>query len=215
MRTTTLLFAFFLVLSATGYGQFKKGATLLGGDLSFSTQTNSQLNADDQKSSSFVFSPVFAKAIKENLFFGGSLIFGSTNGTYNTNGETKSRTYGGGIFVRRYKNVFGKISAFVQGGLNATVLDGESNQGVDLNTKTNGFSLYASLTPGISVAVSKKLYLEAGFQNLAQVGYSQQKQKGYNFGNNIDNKITSFNFSSSLSTESAGLYFGARFILPH
>jgi hypothetical protein len=215
MRATTFLSAVFLLLSATTYGQFKKGSTLLGGDISFNTsKVEDLINASESKSSAFTFSPVFAKAIKDNLFFGGSLSFGSSKSTYNTNGEAKGETYYASLFLRKYKPVFGKFNAFLQAGINVGRLVSETEEGPDYNRASKAFTTFASLTPGVSIGVSKKLYLEAGFNNLLSLGYTNEKITGYNFGNNIDRKSSSFGFSSSLSTEQAGLFFGVRFILP-
>jgi hypothetical protein len=214
MRATTFLSAVFLLLSATTYGQFKKGSTLLGGDISFNTNKAESITpAYENKSTAFTFSPVFAKAIKDNLFLGGTLSFGSSKGTYNSNGETKDETYYAGVFVRKYKPVFGKFNAFVQAGITGGKFNSTAKD-VNVDTKSESFTVFASISPGISVGVSKKLYLEAGFLNIASLGYGSGKESGISYGNAVNRKSSNFGFSSSLSTEQAGLYFGVRFILP-
>jgi hypothetical protein len=215
MRITKFLSAAFLLLSGTTYGQFKKGSTLLGGDISFSSQKTENLNSSSaDKFHSFSISPVFAKAIKDNLFFGGSLRFESSKSTYMSNNVAEGQGFIAGVFVRKYKPIFGKFNAFVQAGINGGISKATSNQGINYDVESKGFRVYASVTPGISVGVSKKLYLEAGFADIASLGYSSQKQTGTSNGTGINMKTSSFNFSSSLSTTSAGLFFGIRFILP-
>lgn len=214
MRKNLLLLLPILFLVTTAHGQFKKGATLLGGDINFNTQKVTNLNSPAEKSHAFGFSPVFAKATKDNLFWGGSLSFGSSESIYNSNGKANSQTYYAGVFVRRYIPVHGKFYAFVQGGVNGGYLTTKTRQGPDYNMKSESYTVFASVTPGISVGVSKKFFLEAGFSNIAMLAYTHEKQTGYYFGSPIRKEINSFGFSSSLSTNSGGLFFGTRFILP-
>jgi hypothetical protein len=203
-----------LLFSTLSYGQFKKGSVLLGGDVSFGMSKTENLNNPTQKTNAFTFSPVFAKATRDNLFIGGSLSLGVSKSIFNVNGEAKTQTYYMSVFARRYKSIFGKINAFVQGGISGGRIVTKNMQGVDYKSEGKGVSVFASITPGISVSVSKKLFLEAGFSNIAAVSYDRNKETGYNFGSTIDRKNSSFSFSSSLSTSTGGLFFGARFILP-
>lgn len=204
----------FLLITSTAFGQFKKGSTLLGGDISFNTQKIKNLNSPAEKSHGFTFSTVVAKATRDNLFWGGSLSFGSSKSVYNTNSEAKGQTYYAGVFVRRYWPIHGRFNAFFQGGLNAGRLISKTRQGADYRMDSKATTVFASATPGISVAVSKKFFLEAGFTNIASIGYTHEKQTGNNFGSVINRKFNSFGFSSSLSTQTGGLFFGSRFILP-
>lgn len=214
MRKNLLLPLAFIFFANISKAQFKKGSTLLGGDISFSTQNIKYMNTPQQKSHAFSITPVFAKATKENLFWGGSLSFGSTESVYNINGEAKGQAYYAGVFLRRYMPIHGKFNAFFQAGVNGGYLISKASQGSDYNARTETFTLYASVTPGISVNVSKRFFLEAGFSNIASIVYSNGKQTENNFGNRIDQKLSSFGFSTSLSTNSGGLFFGTRFILP-
>jgi len=66
----------------------------------------------------------------------------------------------------------------------------------------------------IFVGVSKKVFLEAGFSNIAAVSYQHGKSTSYNFGNTTTGKSSGFGFSSSLGSFSNNLYFGFRFIIP-
>lgn len=216
MKQTLLLFATILLLSCSVNAQFNKGATLFGGDISAAfSKTQNQFTPDTSKSHALSFSPVFAKAIKDNLFLGVSLTVSDSRNSFLNNGETKATTLGGGVFVRRYKTLFGKFHAFLQAGINASKSTYKSTQPTGYIEKTEGISLYASISPGISVAVSKKLFFEAGFSNMASLDYSFNKQSAGTPGNTIINKSHGFGFSSSLGTQQAGLFFGARIILPH
>lgn len=213
MRLIKILTVVFLILPDKTFCQFKKGSTLLGGDFSFSLNKFENANNPAEKAYSLNLSPVFGKAFRENRFIGGSVSVGSSKSIYNTNGETKGNALYAGVFLRQYKPVFGKILAFFQAGITGGHLYSETNQGVDYYLESKAFSASLYLTPGVSVAVSKKVYLEAGFSNIASIHYNKEKQEGYNFGSAINRKLSGFGLSSSLSTSNGGLFFGARFII--
>lgn len=67
MKKVTFIFFYTYFLSITSFAQINKGTTLLGGDFSFNSQTAKE-GANKSKSNGFSFSPVFAKAVKQNTF---------------------------------------------------------------------------------------------------------------------------------------------------
>lgn len=59
---------------ASLHAQIKKGSTFLGGNLGASTQKTKSADTAVNSQKGFLVSPVFGKAIKDNLVFGGTSI---------------------------------------------------------------------------------------------------------------------------------------------
>jgi len=214
MRKNILAAFSFLLLTSFSYSQFNKGSLLLGADLGFNTQT-STTGSQKYKSNGFSFSPTVAVATKENTFWGGFLnVAFSENTSENPDNLQKNNNYGAGVFFRKYKPVLGKLYAFVQAGVSANIGKYNSESGPDSYSESKNFSVGLNITPGISVGVSKKVFLEAGFSNVAAVGYQHGTSSSYNFGNTSTGESSSFGFSSSLGSFSNNLFFGFRFIIP-
>ena len=208
------LFVFILLISSSvAYSQFNKGSVLLGADLSFNTQTSTS-GLNENKSNGFYISPTVAFATKLNTFWGGSLNYGHSKSESGLNTEQTSNSYGASVFCRKYKQVLGKVYAFVQGGINGGIAKFESNSGPDFYSESNSFNVGLNVIPGVSVNVTKKVYIEAGINNIASVNYSHAKTSSYNFGNTTKGKSSGFGFSSSLGSFTDNLYFGFRFIIP-
>jgi len=208
------LFVFVLLISySSAYSQFNKGSVLLGADLSFSTQTSTN-GSNENKSSGFYISPTVAVATRLNTFWGGSLSYSHSKNESVPNNEQTNNFYGASIFCRKYKQVLGKVYAFVQGGINGGVGKFENNSGPDFYSESDNFNLGLNIIPGISVNVTKKVYIEAGINNIASVNYSHSKTSSYNFGNTQKGKSSGFGFSSSVGSFTDNLYFGFRFIIP-
>jgi hypothetical protein len=214
MRKNTLAAFSFLLLTSVSYSQFNKGSLLLGADLGFNTQKSTTGNLE-YKSNGFYFSPTVAVATKQNTFWGGFLNTGFSKSTSeNPVNLQKNNNYGAGLFFRKYKPVLGKWYAFVQAGVSATIGKYNTESGPDSYSESKSFSTGLNITPGISVAVSKKVYLEGGFSNIAAVNYQHSTGSSYNFGNTSKSESSGFGFSSSLGSFTNNLYFGFRFIIP-
>lgn len=194
--------------------QLNKGTILLGGDL-FASAYKLKEGTSEYNSNGFGISPVFAVAVKDNKFFGGSLSY-----THYENNQPSSyissegNSYGASVFYRYYKPVLNKIYAFVQVGIPFNYTKNEITQSQTYYFTEKSFSVGLNVTPGISLAVSKKVFLEAGLTNVASLSYQHTTTTGYNSGNAIDRSSNGFSFSSSLGTFSYNLYFGFRFLIP-
>lgn len=198
-----ILLAVFTVTVATGVNaQIKKGALLLGGQLSFNSQKNESTapNVYVSNSNSLFISPAFGKAVKENLFVGVDLVY--SHGKYQTSSTSKqlSDGYGAGFFVRQYKALGKGFYLFGQARVGGVYNKQAYTDQVQANnnSSTKGFTVQLGFYPGVSYAVSKKLQVEAGFSNLAALRYEHLKQT---FANSSTVYTTnSFSFSSSLSS---------------
>jgi hypothetical protein len=174
-----------------------------------------QDGATEYKTGGFGVSPVFAIAVKDNKFFGGTLSY--THYEYNQPPSyisSKGNSYGASLFYRCYTPVLSKVHAFVQAGVPVSHLKNKITQRQDYYFTEKIFAVGLTITPGISLAVSKKIFLEAGFNNVASLNYQRTRTTGYNSGTNIDRSSKGFSFSSSIGSFTNNLYFGFRFFIP-
>lgn len=205
----TLSFIAFLFITGAANAQINKGATFLGGDIggSFGSSKHDGAKVDDWHN--VFFSPVFGKAIRQNLILGGDLAFGFSESSVPSNPRTKTTTYGAGIFLRKYGQL-GKsgFSLFVQGRLGGAY---QTNKRLFIDNKFTQTSITLSAYPGISYRVNRRLHLETGFNNLLNFGYSRTKNT---FGGSQPSTdiSRSFNFNTSLNNLSS-LYAGFRLLL--
>lgn len=203
-----------VLLVFTANAQLNKGTILLGGDLFVSTYKLKE-GGTEFKTSGFGLSPVFAVAVKDNKFLGGSLSYAHyVNNQPSSYTSYKGDSYGASIFYRCYKPVLNKIYAFLQAGVPINYAKNKVTQSQSYYYTEKSYSVGLSITPGISVAVSKKVFLEAGFSNVASLNFQHSSTTGFNSGNTIDRSSNGFSFSSSIGSLNNNLYFGFRFFIP-
>lgn len=167
--------------------QINKGATWLGGSIGYSQNKQEMPQNTTNKSSALTINPVIGKVVKDNLVVGIKLVYGRDK-SENSNGstlESKTNSYGGGFFVRRYIPVvnrfyvFGDASAsYISFKEKATQLDYNSN--AHLKTTTKGWASSISVTPGVAFAINKSFQLETALNNLFGITYSNSKTSGAN-----------------------------------
>jgi hypothetical protein len=204
------IFGLFLFTSA--HAQILKGSTFLGGDIGGSTQKTKAESTTINKQNSLIISPVFGKAIKDNLIFGVNAGF-STNNYENTPADqSKSTYYSAGTFLRKYKNIgTSGFYIFLQGGLNAIYLDQDYKNPYSTSYNNKRITIAVKANPGLSYAVSKKLHLETGFNNLLSLEYFNEKNKNHVSG--VKTKTNGFGIYSSLNNINSNLYLGFRILL--
>ncbi|HEX2848858.1 MAG TPA: hypothetical protein VHN59_20090 [Chitinophagaceae bacterium] len=209
----SLTIAVVCTLSVT-HAQIKKGATFLGGSISGTTTKTERSDTLFSKEKGLIISPAFGKAIKENLVLGVDLSIRVFNNDFRGNSlEQRNHSYGGGVFLRKYKQLGSSgFSVFGQGRLGVT-FDKYKNNSTSMTYSeiTKGFGVLLSFYPGLSYSVSKRLQLETGFYDLLSINYSRSKRTVINPTLN-EYKTTDFGVSSSLSNASP-LYLGFRLLL--
>ena len=195
----TLALSLFIMIANA---QFQKGNILLGGDLSYATNTSSVTNTPGQTNSGGPFNISLGKAIKENTIVGVNLLYSTNTNDYQV-GKYVSNGYGIGVFYRVYKNLgkdfyfFGQAGAEYDG---STAYSKDSTGHKSNNTTMNGGNIY--LTPGIAYKLSKKFFMELSIPQVFSVGYSSsstdiapgltQKNNSFNAGINFNsNPLTS------------------------
>ncbi len=221
MKKTFLLSVIAIVASLTVSAQIKKGALLIGGQLSFTGSNSQFINTQrDVKYRSGFYNVAAGLTVKENKAIGVYASYGNFNYDYtnNTNGtvylNSRGDNYKFGVFYRQYKKLakdfylFGQLNTGYTGG-KQTDTDLPSNNKTSF-TRSGG-ELY--LTPGISYRLYKKLHVELSIPELAGVSYFRESRTSAATPSS-DYKQNSFRFNTSLNTtflDNLGL--GFRFIL--
>lgn len=192
--------------------QISKGSLLLGGGIGFSSNsTESGINKSTQRS--FYVNPAMGVAVKTNLIVGGDLSYSYFKNLQSSFDESKYRNYGVGIFIRKYFPVSGKFYLFGQARAGVNLID-NMNKGIpDYSMSEKGWGLNFGVVPGISFAVSKKLHIESGFNNILFAGYQHTNKETITIAGSTKSKQNSFSVGSDLSNFSSSLYFGFRVLL--
>jgi hypothetical protein len=216
-------------VSALSQAQIRKGSTLIGGSAGYSAYKADKLpDANwnrETKFRSFSFSPSFGIAIKDNLIVGADILLEGSKEKYadipnfpapfNKTEDYKNYSRGGGVFVRKYWGVANKLYVFGQGRLGVAVTREDFKPYENsINSYLKGFNVAASVYPGLSFAVSRKVHLESTFFNLLTVEYSKKKYKGgdLEIGNRMTGEFSNFRISSSFDNATA-FTLGVRVLL--
>ncbi len=182
---------------------FSKGDVFVSGSFGFgSTKTG------DNKDSSFNFSPVAGYFLTENIAVGVELGIGTTkndnggNGTTSTFTETKTNSFGGGVYGRYYFAPASKFSPFANlgFGFGSTKRTTDSKLGsISTSTETKGKTMNVGLGLGFNYFVASNWALEASWAGL---NYNSND----NGGNGAD-KTNTFGLSADLSSINFGLLY--------
>jgi hypothetical protein len=196
----SLLFVCSLVVTTNA--QINKGATWLGGQVSFGHSSTENAGSKN-KQTSFNIGPAVGKAVKDNLIVGIAANYQhykTKNGSVTTN---KGTTYGGALFIRKYVPVVNRFYIF---GDARAYFNVSSERTSDIKIK--GWDAGISATPGLSYGVTKNIQIETGLNSLFRVAYMKRNQEqGYN-----ENKNNAFNAGISLDNTSP-IYLGFRFLI--
>lgn len=219
MKLKLLLSVFFVcTLLSTSYAQINKGTVWIGSNFSYARDKaipDQYLMSGESRTVSIL--PSFGVAIKENMVLG---IFGTYTNTFREQQLTSyyskrdEKTYGGGLFVRRYVPVFKRFYLYGEGRLGYNKSKAKENW---TNSSTSGTSNLKSwetgltFTPGIAYGITHSIQLEAGFATLFDARYKSIKYsyEPYSFSNN---KVKSFTAGVNLENVSA-FYIGVHFLI--
>lgn len=193
------------VKEAKGFG-FAKGNMFLEGNLSFnstkSTESFAGTDIEEDKNSNFSFNPKFGYFISDKLALGAELSVGSTKNentdfttTPNTITETKTNTFGAGVFARYYFLELGeRFKTFTEVGLGFGSGKAETN-GTETGT-ANQFGLGVDL--GMNYFVTEKMAITFGLSDVlafnsgkteAGVGGMETKTSGISGNFNVFNNF--------------------------
>jgi hypothetical protein len=200
MRTHLLILSILFCVGANA--QIIKGSTLFGGSVNFS-------HADNANGTAFYASVQYAKAYKDNNFFGLQVGYG-----HNHHINQNWNFYNGGIFYRKYLPIVKSLYLFGEGNFNlgySRLYSISSNP--QSETIDNNYNATISLMPGLSYAVNSKLQLEIAFPNIASLYYGHHVYKNTTSGVSFTTHDSNYglNSSSQLNTFS-NIQFGFRFL---
>lgn len=195
--------------------QITKGSVFLGGDISGSSQkTKTTDDITAYKQNMINIFPVFGKAIKDNLVLGVNAGFGIyDDNNLENDWKHKTNSYSAGVFLRKYKNIgTSGFYLFVQGGFGAGYMNQkQEGPSPDNFHELKRISVGVNAYPGLSYAVSRKLHLETGFNNLLTLNYFHDKIEA---GSPLTNyKANGFSIASSLNNATSALYLGFRLLI--
>lgn len=217
MKLKFSVFLLAITCALTTRAQIEKGSLSVGGSFGF-TQLKSKGDASavsTSKGTTVVISPAVGVALKENLVAG--IRFNYMKYTQKNNYDvanylnTDNKSYGGGIFLRRYVPVINRLYVFGEGNATYTNVKQTQIQGYYTSKqerKNTGWSTGLSFTPGISYGVTKKFQIEGGFNSLFSATYRKSKSI---YNNNPAGTFDSFSTGISNDDESM-FYVGFRFI---
>jgi hypothetical protein len=202
-----LIISIIVIAFFQGNAQITKGSVFLGGQISFYNQSASSPQAANltQKNSQFNISPAYGIAIKDNIVVGGDLTYSyakvlTTNYPY----DQINKTYGAGIFMRRYVTIGKRFYVFGQGRIGGTyntetITQGDPSMYDDIKGFSAGFYFY----PGVSYQLSKRVQLETGFNNLFYIEYDHSRDNQTNAGVVTETKTSTFSAGTSFNNIAA------------
>lgn len=207
----TFLTVSLLTLAALTQAQIKKGSVLVGGSIQYkNNKTENVNNSGKLKSKTFEIGPAAGFAIQDNLVIGLDLQYSnSKNNDYEING------YAGYAFLRKYWNINSKFYAFAHASGGYGRIKGESIDvpGSTYDSESKGWSVSASLIPGIAYSAGSKVMLEATFLPLFNIFYNKTDiDTRYDINNPTKSELKGFSVSSSLANAQQ-FSLGVRFLL--
>lgn len=228
MRKSTLFTAAFICTALASQAQISKGSLFLGGSLGFSSSENESTFVQPgnftqkNESSGWGVRPQIGTAVANNQILGLFLNF-TKNRNEQTTGTNVSleeiSNNGGGIFFRRYYPFGQRFFLFGEAGLGVnfsereTTTDNGTVRYVSGKLNTTGAAF--SITPGLSFAASRKLYLEASLNDLFSLAYNSNDGKSYDFRGNLQSTSEGKDLSANLNANGfSNLTVGVRWILP-
>ena len=220
------------LICSMSQAQIRKGSLLIGGSAGYGAykeeRTNSLITGSttEVKYRNHTLSPSFGKAIKDNLIIGMDVTYevskeklrqkisGNIAVPYVAPRDFENSSIGAGFFVRQYWEVARNFYAFGQGRLGFAITREEYDQSIVITSDyLKGWNVSASVYPGLSYAVSRKVHLESTFFNLLTLQYRQQKvDSDVETGSGSSWKKNNFSVSSSFDNATA-FTLGVRILL--
>lgn len=213
-----LLVILFSTCDLFGQAYLQKGSSMLGGGFGIDANSSNEKPTHsvgtnyERDFSSFRVSPYYGRFIKDNLAVGFELNFSTSttdnrdiNSNSNVHTEIEGRTYGGGVFLKKYFPILEKFGVFIQPGIKYSfsksedtrttkyALD-ESSQQRFLTRETDVFSITSSL--GLYYFLSPRFSIET---NLGSVGFTKSNSNVEETNSVNDELLSSKADSNNLS----------------
>jgi hypothetical protein len=181
-----LSLVFVCAFMVTTRAQISKGAVWVGGNIGYneSKLEPSGTVIKPTKTNTFTISPAIGTVVKDNLVVGINLLYShSKSENDGSTLESKTNSYGGGVFVRKYFPVISRLYIFGDANVSFTSTKNDRTlanygNGNAVKTTSKGWIGSIGITPGIAFAVSKNFQLETSLNNLLGVAYTSSKTTG-------------------------------------
>jgi hypothetical protein len=159
------------IFTLATHAQITKGTFVLGGNFAISSRNYSYGNIENT-GHGFSFSPAIGIVTSENKVSGIYLNYWHNESSSSGGASSKGNSYGGGVFIRKYKSLGKAFYLFGESDLGVTEQKIENvNNAIKDITEVKGISI--SLNPGVSFAFSRRMHLELSMPNLLSLGYSE------------------------------------------
>jgi hypothetical protein len=180
MKQLITLTGTLLVITTATQAQITKGSFFIGGSISAGAEKTTSTFGNSHALRFLQVSPVFGKAIRDNLVLGGGVSF-YTNNYGNIENDSRS-TFGANIFLRKYKTLGKGFYLFGEAALNLGYTPysmGFFNPTTNTfyTTETRRYSISADFSAGIAYQLSKRVQVELSLPLLAGVGFSQERYR--------------------------------------
>jgi hypothetical protein len=192
-----ILSVLFLAVFCTTFSQTERGEKFVGGQLSISEYDNNNsisFNSSNYKYSTdnyyLNFRPCYGYFVKDNFAIGADINFTVSNIKYkdeDSNNKTKSKTYGIGVFGRRYVNICDNFKFFWAGRLGYNYTREEINSSAHVN------EIALNVAPGFVYFVTPHISVESQFGNLYYIhskgvseDYADLSTRKNSYGINLD-----------------------------
>lgn len=214
-----LLFSvvFVCTLLTASYAQINKGTVWIGSNFSYARNNFSpdQLIVSG-KTRTVSILPSFGVAVKENVVLG---VFGNYTNSFREQQTTSfynkrdEKTYGGGLFIRRYVPVFKRFYLYGEGRLGYNKSEVEENWAGTSTSGTGNLKVWEtglSFTPGIAYGITRSILLEAGAAALFDARYRSTESVYSPYTQSNSEKT----FTAGVRLENASaFYIGIRFLI--
>jgi hypothetical protein len=220
MKKFTLLTAvlFFAFLS---HAQITKGSTMIGGSVSGGSNEQDDDQNQENKNSQWGVSVQFGRFIANNKAVGLFVNYGhglskfKTTGPFPYDTKDKNNSIGGGLFYRQYFPLSTKWYLFGDATLGYNKFVGERELNDKLTDKTKRWGAGLFITPGVSFAAGRRLFIESSFSNLLGLSYYQETSKEYSTTGTVINTLKTKSFGAQANTSGFNnIQFGLRWIIP-
>jgi hypothetical protein len=206
------------------YGQFEKGQKVVGGNIGFSVVKNENPNSWNYSTdnSNVSINPSVSWFNKSNTLWGMGLLYGYSYQKNKINmTQVTDRTWRNVIGINLFSQKFFTLSRNffftlkTSGGLGYTFgKQINTTNDIDSESKSSGYSVSLSLSPGLSYRLTPRLLFDADLSNLLSIGYNYNETKGKGATSYIRSFDKNFYLSSALSNTSLGnVGLGFRWLL--
>jgi hypothetical protein len=215
MKTKLFILAAVCAIAFNANAQTEKGKKLIGGNLSFTTQTSKGMTTG--KVTSLAAGPNFAFFVKNNLALGLQLHYsygkdepyqhtsyiGSDKYDFQSSGSI-NESYGFSPYVRYYMNITETFKFFGQFALKADFGKYKTISIDDVTTDEVTYQNFGTnISPGFALFPSKKLAIEFSFP---LISFTHQKND-YEGIYNTNSKINTFTFAATSFNPTIGMSF--------